>query len=196
MTESWTSSPRTRTPARPASSSGTATAPSNRRATTGRATAHAYEVAVGDFNHDGKRDLAVACWGGSAISILLGNGNGTFEAKTDIGSGSAPHSLVVGRFNAHTYGLPAVANHDGDTVGNPARDEQRVVRQRRHVRGGLLSRIPSARATSTRMARRTSRPRMTDRETRASCLAALMGRSRTRCRMPRAACRNRSRSAT
>src|SRR2546422_4660445 len=36
-------------------------------------------VAVGDFNGDGKLDLAVANWGGETVSVLLGDGGGTFQ---------------------------------------------------------------------------------------------------------------------
>src|SRR5437899_8699626 len=35
-------------------------------------------VAVGDFNGDRKSDLAVANNGSDNVSVLLGNGNGTF----------------------------------------------------------------------------------------------------------------------
>jgi hypothetical protein len=35
-------------------------------------------VAVADFNGDGKNDLAVANYGSNNISVLLGNGNGSF----------------------------------------------------------------------------------------------------------------------
>jgi hypothetical protein len=35
-------------------------------------------VAVGDFNGDGKADLAVANRTGNNVSVLLGNGDGTF----------------------------------------------------------------------------------------------------------------------
>ena len=58
-------------------------------------------VAIGDFNGDGKRDVVVANLGASTVSILLGNGNGTFAAKADFGTGtgSNPASVAVGDFN-------------------------------------------------------------------------------------------------
>jgi hypothetical protein len=38
---------------------------------------------VGDFNGDGKLDLATANVASETISVLLGNGNGTFQTHTD-----------------------------------------------------------------------------------------------------------------
>src|SRR5579884_3014728 len=38
-------------------------------------------VAVGDFNRDGKGDLAVANALSNTVSVLLGNGNGTFQTQ-------------------------------------------------------------------------------------------------------------------
>jgi FG-GAP-like repeat len=53
---------------------------------------------VGDFNGDTKLDLAVAN-GGSTVSVLLGNGNGTFQTHVDYGTGNGPNSVAVGDFN-------------------------------------------------------------------------------------------------
>ena len=61
-------------------------------------------VAIGDFNGDGKPDLAVAsrdCGPGTnGVSIFLGNGDGTFTAKGALTSPlSNPISIAVGDFN-------------------------------------------------------------------------------------------------
>jgi hypothetical protein len=60
-------------------------------------------VAVGDFNGDGKPDLAVANANGStstAVSVLLGNGNGTFQSAVNASSGNfGATTVAVGDFN-------------------------------------------------------------------------------------------------
>jgi hypothetical protein len=62
-------------------------------------------VVVGDFNGDGKLDLAVpdADVGGNfsaaSVMILLGNGDGTFQPNVDYAAGSNPSSVAVGDFN-------------------------------------------------------------------------------------------------
>jgi hypothetical protein len=67
-------------------------------------------VAVGDFNGDGKLDLAVANQFSDTVSILLGTGTGSFGAKTDFGAGSFPASVAVGDFNGDGNLDLAVAN--------------------------------------------------------------------------------------
>ena len=56
-------------------------------------------VAVGDFNGDGKLDLAVANSFDNFVSVLLGKGDGTFQAAVNYGTGSGPLSVAVGDFN-------------------------------------------------------------------------------------------------
>jgi hypothetical protein len=55
-------------------------------------------VAVGDFNGDGRADLAVANFSGS-VSILIGNGDGTYNNPTNFPSGNGPTSIKVADFN-------------------------------------------------------------------------------------------------
>ncbi len=56
-------------------------------------------VATADFNRDGKLDLAVANYGTGMVSILLGNGNGTFQSPTGLLVGSSAQVPIIGDFN-------------------------------------------------------------------------------------------------
>ncbi len=63
--------------------------------------AQPYGVAVGDVNNDGKLDIVTANNGGGAnsASILLGNGDGTFQAKTDVTTNTSPNAVALGDLN-------------------------------------------------------------------------------------------------
>src|SRR4029079_9192613 len=50
-----------------------------------------------DLNGDGKVDLAGA--GANAVSVMLGNGDGTFRAKTDFPIGVQTQAVAAGDFN-------------------------------------------------------------------------------------------------
>jgi hypothetical protein len=67
-------------------------------------------VAVGDFNGDGKWDLAVANFGSDNVSILLGNGDGTFGPAKNFGVGTGPFFIAVGDFDGDGKLDLAVAN--------------------------------------------------------------------------------------
>jgi len=73
-------------------------------------------VAVGDFNGDGKPDVAVVNGNANTVSVLLGNGDGTFQAKTDFATGSTPRGIVVGHFTSSGNLDLAVTNFASNTV--------------------------------------------------------------------------------
>ena len=73
-----------------------------------------YSVALGDFNGDGHLDIATANWGtstnaGHTVSILLGNGDGSFARGPDVFVGLRPHDVAVGDFNGDGHLDLAVA---------------------------------------------------------------------------------------
>jgi len=72
-------------------------------------------VVVGDFNRDGKQDLAVAYWSGF-VSILMGNGDGTFSSGQNVTTGEESESVVVGDFNGDGKQDVAVANFRSGSV--------------------------------------------------------------------------------
>jgi type II secretory pathway component GspD/PulD (secretin) len=73
-------------------------------------------LAAADLNGDGHTDLVVADSGNDTISVLLGNGDGTFQRRTDYATGSKPVSVALGDFNGDSAPDIAVANQGGDSV--------------------------------------------------------------------------------
>ncbi len=52
-------------------------------------------IATGDFNDDGYEDLATVNSTSDDVSVLLGNGNGTFQSAVSFGVGKIPLALVA-----------------------------------------------------------------------------------------------------
>jgi hypothetical protein len=82
---------------------------------------HPSSVTTGDFDGDGRKDLAVANKGGigydgGSVSVLLGNGNGTFKAAIKYATGDGPSSVTTGDFNGDGRTDLSVANNGSDNV--------------------------------------------------------------------------------
>ena len=78
-------------------------------------------VAPGDFNGDGKIDLAVANYGppqggGGSVSVLLGNGDGTFQSAVNYTAGFAPFEVTAGDLNGDGKADLAIANSGSNNL--------------------------------------------------------------------------------
>src|SRR5579871_2233269 len=70
-------------------------------------------AAVGDFNSDGIPDLAVIhpqAVTSSGLSILFGNGDGTFQAPVNMSGGTSPWDVAAGDFDGDGLTDLAVSN--------------------------------------------------------------------------------------
>jgi hypothetical protein len=66
------------------------------------------EILTADFNHDGNLDLAVANAGANTVSILLGNGDGTFRPAHDVVIGGHPTAIAAADFTRDGFADLAV----------------------------------------------------------------------------------------
>ncbi|PFB06901.1 Na-Ca exchanger/integrin-beta4 [Bacillus anthracis] len=73
-------------------------------------------VTVADFNNDGLLDLAVGNLGTNNVSILLGNGDGTFQAAVNFEVGQSPEVIIVADFNNDGAIDIAVPNYESNNV--------------------------------------------------------------------------------
>jgi hypothetical protein len=73
-----------------------------------------YGVATGDFNGDGKADLAVANFEDGTVSVLLGNGDGTFQPHVDYKTDVGTTNVSVGDVNADGH-LDIITSNSNST---------------------------------------------------------------------------------
>jgi len=79
-------------------------------------------VSIGDLNDDGILDLAVANRGSvgsgafDGVSILLGNGDGTFQNRKGVNAGASPIALSIGDLDGDGTPDLVVANLNSDDV--------------------------------------------------------------------------------
>ncbi|WP_163538970.1 SBBP repeat-containing protein [Gracilibacillus sp. YIM 98692] len=74
------------------------------------------DLTIGDFNNDEILDLAVVNQETDDVSILLGNGDGTFQAAMNFGVGNEPTGITTGDFNGNGNLDLAVTNQFSDNV--------------------------------------------------------------------------------
>jgi Bacterial Ig-like domain (group 3)/FG-GAP-like repeat len=73
---------------------------------------------IGDFNNDGRLDLAVTNGQNNTVSILLGNGDGTFTQApgSPVPVGAVPYFTAIADFNKDGFADIAVTNNIDNTV--------------------------------------------------------------------------------
>jgi FG-GAP-like repeat/PASTA domain len=110
----------------------------------------AFSVAIGDLNGDRRPDLAIGHFGledagekpGTAVSVLLNKGDGSFQTKRDYRVGRNPRSVAIGDLNGDRKPDLATANFEPDTVSvliNRGDGSFRAKRDYRTGRGGAGS---------------------------------------------------------
>jgi hypothetical protein len=73
-------------------------------------------LVAGDFNGDGRLDLATANNVSNNVSVLLGQGDGTFHALSPYGAGANPQAIIEGNFNGDTHLDLATINFNSNDV--------------------------------------------------------------------------------
>ena len=78
-----------------------------------------YVFALGDLNNDSRMDIVAANYQTDNIAIFFGNGDGTFQTRVVISTGSntSPAAVVIGYINNDARLDIAVANYGKGTVG-------------------------------------------------------------------------------
>lgn len=73
-------------------------------------------VTTNDLNADGEVDLLVASSGADCVSVLMGQGGGSFGPKTDFVTGTSARSIAIADFNGDKKADLAVVNTGTNTV--------------------------------------------------------------------------------
>lgn len=75
-----------------------------------------YGVVTADLNHDGKADMVSVNNGANSVSVLLGNGDGTFKTRVNYATGAQPTAVVVADVNGDGNPDVATSNQTGNSV--------------------------------------------------------------------------------
>ncbi len=73
-------------------------------------------ITTGDLNHDTYTDLVTTNIGSNTLSVLLGNGDGTFRDQIQLNVCREPRSLVMGEFSGDGHPDVVLACSGGDEI--------------------------------------------------------------------------------
>ena len=73
-------------------------------------------ITTGDLNHDSFTDLVTTNIASNTLSILLGNGDGTFRDQMQLHVCQEPRALVMGNFNQDEHADVVLACSGGDEI--------------------------------------------------------------------------------
>jgi hypothetical protein len=73
-------------------------------------------IALGDFNGDGKTDIAVSNYSGASVSVFIGDGLGNFTGPTNTVTLKNPLGIAVGRFQGAAQPVGSVQPMDDIVV--------------------------------------------------------------------------------
>jgi len=73
-------------------------------------------IAIQDLNGDGHRDLVVSVYNSNAVSVLLGNDDGTFGVRTDFATGKNPQSVAIGDLDGDGHADLVVTCYSAHTI--------------------------------------------------------------------------------
>ncbi|MCL5096551.1 MAG: FG-GAP-like repeat-containing protein [Candidatus Omnitrophica bacterium] len=76
----------------------------------------AERIASGRINGDTNIDLVAALWDSGGVAVVLGNGDGSFQVKTNYATGNHAWSVALGLFNADANLDLAVANYGANNI--------------------------------------------------------------------------------
>ena len=75
------------------------------------------QLCAGDFNGDGKPDLAMVCFNTKNLLIMTNDGRGGFAASTNYACASIPRCIAAGDFNQDgKTDIVAVMYYPGDSI--------------------------------------------------------------------------------
>ena len=78
-----------------------------------------FAILSGDFNKDGKPEIATANYGDSSITVYRNNssgGNIVFDIKSTYSAGRNPVAIAIGEFDRRDFADLVVANYNGDSL--------------------------------------------------------------------------------